>query len=311
MRYAGEMRVVLVAFSLGLVAGCQELLGIEAGEGGHGAESGGGQGGVPIASSTGVGGAGGGGGAGASGGGGSGGEGGTATDWTSLVDALYTFDVNTSDDAVGPHDLKPAGSPTLSDDAQQGPRSLELGAGSTLELDVDMPPFNTTTTLVWGGWFKTTDDPVAPIERSYEFSGFRLLRRNGQAVCEVGDGSSWHDVEGGAWPANTWIHVACRYVGNSLTTVVNGAGTVNVNASLGQHPMAKLLLSFPLQDGTGLIDELFFTTAELEPEHIHRIAACNIDGSACTCSIDGAAYVTRLLPTDPQGIRCDAPPPPR
>ena len=237
------------------------------------------------------------GGAGADAAGGAGGQAGApggvlAPNWTTALGALYRFDDPVSDDtftdSVQGRNLSHIDGPkaALSATHVEGAAAVALD-GATLSWPGDVPPFNSPT-VTWGGWFFVTNDQDStPIDRfSSGGAGFELMRSGGRVTCNVSDGElSSKSTPSNSWPAQQWVHVACRATSMDIQAFVDGAPAPEAGEAAVLVPSTESFLVGGA-NFTGSVDEVFVTTQALSDPAIARIKVCRVDGSACRCDED-------------------------
>lgn len=274
------------------------------GTGSTGAASNGGS----AAGGEGVGGAGNSGaGASSAGGGGLGAGGGTPTapvDWTTKMDALYTFEETDAlglDTSGNGPDLLERNRPDRSSTMfKEGSSALLLDGSNGLDApsSSDFSP-SAEGTMTWGAWLNMAMEPngavFVAVGKDGDNSGFAAESWLDHPNCSIGLGDGWSDAQSPqAWDAGEWIHLVCRYqhTTGTVETFVGGefeAQSVGAMVSDG----TVFTVSSPNYPFPGHIDEVFFSSGLLSDAAIARIHACGVDGSGCSCSAtDPTAYAS-------------------
>lgn len=225
-------------------------------------------------------------------------------DWSSALDALYTFEdasaLGLDSSGHGLH-LSVAGTVELSDEHAQGASSALFAYAKGSGLWSNDIFFRTLPgkSFSVGAWLKASvseGDYLVFFNGGQVQGGFSLAIGVGTSTvsCVIADGSGEYAYAGSGQISDfqLWTHVVCRYEHSAQTTqlFVNGVPlvpAVETPAGIAQGT-GRLSLG---QGFDGHLDEAFFVHRALSDAQITRIWGCGVDGKKCACSeMDSSAY---------------------
>lgn len=224
-------------------------------------------------------------------------------DWSTALDALYTFedesDVGKDSSGHGWH-LAALGTVELVDEHVQGSRSASFVQEASLWSNDTFFRTFAGTSFTLGGWVR-----ARPTSGAYTLlangggpqGGFALRITTSTVICEVADGKGGADLvqpRGPIGDFQDWTHLVCRYddATKSIQLFVNGVAlTPSAEAEAGIGEGSGHFAIGNTFDGE--LDEVLLTYRTLSNEQITRIWGCGVDGKRCSCSdTDPAAYTT-------------------
>ena len=125
---------------------------------------------------------------------------------------------------------------------------------------------------------------------------FPCATGNHPLQCQVGGGTAKpvHETAADTFEIATWYHFACTYdhPNQEIDAFIDGANeATGVTAATDGLTTIDPRISWTAGATDTYADDVFLYSGELTEPEIARIAACDIDGSECSCN--GASWVDK------------------
>jgi len=143
----------------------------------------------------------------------------------------------------------------------------------------------------WGGWVYNLSDSFSRyIGYNTSGTGFDLRRDSSANALDCVVDATVHD--GNSWTTtSTWVHVGCSYDFSTgeIESFFNGDASGSPTSGQATITARDLRIGGSAGSSDEYTDEVFVYQGEMLEEDFCRIAACDMDGSLCSCN--GTAWV--------------------